>query len=66
MRTTVWICGTLGPPIIAVYFASSIGSIFGGWLFLGSRMKAGHTVNYGRKFAMIVCAILVQPLILVP
>jgi MFS transporter, ACS family, hexuronate transporter len=55
----------IGPPIIAIYFASSIGSIFGGWLS-GSRMKAGHTVNYGRKFAMIVCAILVQPLILVP
>jgi len=55
----------LGPPIIAIYFASSVGSIFGGWLS-GSRMKAGRTVNYGRKFAMLVCAILVQPLVLVP
>jgi len=55
----------LGPPIITIYFASSIGSIYGGWLS-GSRMKAGHTVNYGRKFAMLVCGLLVQPLILVP
>lgn len=55
----------LGPPIITIYFASSIGSIFGGWLS-GSRMNAGHTVNYGRKFAMIVCALAVQPLMLVP
>jgi len=52
-------------PIIAIYVASSIGSIGGGWLS-GSRMKAGHTVNYGRKFAMLICALLVQPLMLVP
>jgi ACS family hexuronate transporter-like MFS transporter len=55
----------LGPPIITIYFASSIGSICGGWLS-GIKMKAGHTVNYGRKFAMLVCALAVQPLILVP
>ena len=55
----------LGPPIITVYFASSVGSIFGGWLS-GSRMKVGHSVNYGRKFAMLICALAVQPLMLVP
>jgi MFS transporter, ACS family, hexuronate transporter len=52
-------------PIIVVYACSSVGSIAGGWLS-GFRMKQGHTVNYGRKFAMLVCAVCVLPILLVP
>jgi len=55
----------LGPPIIIVYFCSSFGSIMGGALS-GMQMKRGHTVNYGRKFAMLVCALLALPVMLVP
>ncbi len=55
----------LGPPIIIVYFCSSFGSILGGALS-GIQMKRGHTVNYGRKFAMLVCALLALPVMLVP
>ncbi len=55
----------LGPPIIIVYFCSSFGSIMGGGLS-GLQMKRGHTVNYGRKFAMLVCALLALPVMLVP
>jgi ACS family hexuronate transporter-like MFS transporter len=51
--------------IIAVYMVSSIGSIFGGALS-GWRMKQGHSVNSGRKFAMLLCAILVTPIVFVP
>ncbi len=51
--------------IVCVYAVSSVGSIAGGWLS-GFRMKQGHTVNYGRKFALLVCAICVLPVMLVP
>lgn len=52
-------------PIIVVYACSSVGSVAGGWLS-GFRMRQGHTVNYGRKFAMLLCAIAVLPIMLVP
>ena len=43
-------------PLIVVYSISSVGSIGGGWLS-GMRMKSGHSVNNGRKFALLVTAI---------
>jgi ACS family hexuronate transporter-like MFS transporter len=52
-------------PLIVVYSVSSVGSIAGGWLS-GGWMKRGHTVNYGRKLAMLVTAICVLPIMLVP
>ncbi|HEX4154697.1 MAG TPA: MFS transporter [Acidobacteriaceae bacterium] len=52
-------------PIVVVYAVSSVGSFLGGWLS-GMRMKRGHTVNSGRKFAMFVMAVCVVPLLLVP
>jgi ACS family hexuronate transporter-like MFS transporter len=51
--------------IVTVYAVSSIGSIGGGSLS-GWRMKQGHSVNSGRKFAMLVCALGVLPIIFVP
>ena len=51
--------------IVAVYAVSSIGSILGGGLS-GWRMKRGHSVNNGRKFALLVCALCVLPIMLVP
>ncbi len=55
----------LGPPIIIVYFCSSFGSVMGGALS-GFQMRRGHTVNYGRKFALLVCALCALPVMLVP
>ncbi len=55
----------LGPPIIAIYFCSSFGSVMGGALS-GLQMRRGHTVNYGSKFAMLVCALAALPVMLVP
>jgi len=51
--------------IVTVYLVSSVGSIGGGGLS-GWRMKQGHTVNSGRKFAMLLCALLVTPIVFVP
>ncbi len=51
--------------IVAVYAVSSFGSIAGGGLS-GFRMKQGHSVNAGRKFALLVCALSVVPVVLVP
>ena len=52
-------------PLIVIYSVSSVGSIAGGWLS-GWRMNHGHSVNSGRKFAMLVCALAVVPILLVP
>lgn len=50
-----------GPPLVAIYLLSDIGSIAGGWL--SSRlMKAGLTANRARKTAMFVCAVAVTPI----
>jgi MFS transporter, ACS family, hexuronate transporter len=51
--------------IVTVYVISTVGSIFGGSLS-GWLMKHGHSVNSGRKLAMLSMAILVLPLVLVP
>jgi hypothetical protein len=52
-------------PLIAIYSVSSVGSIAGGWLS-GMRMKRGHSVNNGRKFALLLMAVCVLPIMLVP
>ena len=51
---------SFGPPLVAVYLLSDIGSVAGGWM--SSRlMKAGKSVNYARKAAMLLSAIAVLP-----
>ncbi len=52
-------------PLIVIYTAATVGSITGGWLS-GFRMKHGHSVNSGRKFALLICAVCVLPIMLVP
>lgn len=51
---------TFGPPLVAVYVMSDIGSIWGGW-FSSNLMKKGKTANYARKLAMTICAVAVVP-----
>jgi ACS family hexuronate transporter-like MFS transporter len=51
--------------IVTVYLVSSFGSIAGGSLS-GWRMNRGHSVNSGRKFAMLLTALCVLPVIFVP
>ena len=50
-----------GPPLVAIYLLSDIGSVAGGWA--SSRMiKAGHSVNRARKMTMLICAFAVTPI----
>ena len=51
---------TFGPPVVAVYLLSDVGSIGGGWL--SSRfIKLGWTINRARKTTMLICAVLALP-----
>src|SRR6185437_2608529 len=52
-------------PTIVVYNASTIGSVFGGWLS-STLMKRGWPVNPARKTAMLTCAVAVLPVIYAP
>ncbi|WP_307089862.1 MFS transporter [Sphingomonas faeni] len=51
-----------GPPLVAIYLISDIGSVAGGWA--SSRlMKHGMSANKARKLTMLTCAILVMPIV---
>ncbi|MBW3617218.1 MAG: MFS transporter [Proteobacteria bacterium] len=51
---------TFGPPLVAIYLLSDVGSIGGGWL--SSRfLKAGMSLNKARKLTMLICALAVLP-----
>src|SRR3984957_2393462 len=52
----------LGPPIVAIYLISDVGSVGGGWIssFL---IKRGHSVKVARKMAMLICAVGVIPVV---
>jgi ACS family hexuronate transporter-like MFS transporter len=50
-----------GPPLVAIYLLSDVGSIFGGWM--SSRLlKAGRSLNVARKTTMLLCALAVVPI----
>lgn len=50
-------------PLIIIYALSSAGGIFGGALSSGF-IKQGKTVDFSRKMAILICAVLVFPLAL--
>ena len=53
-----------GPPFVVIYVMADFGSIGGGWL--SSRIiKSGYSINFGRKIALLVCALCVVPVVLV-
>jgi ACS family hexuronate transporter-like MFS transporter len=53
---------SFGPPLVAIYVLSDIGSVAGGW---GSSklMKLGRSVNAARKITMAICAVAVIPIV---
>ena len=53
---------SFGPPLIAIYLMSDVGSVGGGWLS-SALMKRGWTINKARKTTMLVCALLAMPVI---
>ncbi|MBI4659520.1 MAG: MFS transporter [Verrucomicrobia bacterium] len=50
----------LGPPLVAIYLMTDVGSIGGGWLS-SWLIKRGWSVNAARKTAMLACAVCVVP-----
>ena len=53
---------TFGPPLVAIYVVSDLGSVAGGWM--SSRLlRAGLTLNAARKWTMLLCALLVTPIV---
>jgi MFS transporter, ACS family, hexuronate transporter len=51
-------------PLIIIYVASIFGGIAGGWLS-SELIKKGRSVDYSRKTAILVCAIIVIPVLIV-
>jgi ACS family hexuronate transporter-like MFS transporter len=52
---------SFGPPLVAIYLLSDLGSVAGGWSS-SKLMKRGHTANFARKITMLACAFLVMPI----
>ncbi len=52
----------LALPLVIIYIAADVGSIGGGWLS-SALIKRGRSVNFGRKMAMLVCALCVVPMV---
>jgi ACS family hexuronate transporter-like MFS transporter len=53
---------SFGPPLVVVYVLSDVGSIAGGWIS-SSLMSVGFSLNTARKFAMLLAAVMVLPII---
>ena len=53
---------SFGPPLVAIYLMSDIGSVVGGW---GSSklMQSGRSANVARKTTMLICAFAVTPIV---
>lgn len=49
-------------PLIVIYAMASMGGIFGGALSSGL-MKSGRSVDFSRKTAILICAMLILPLV---
>ena len=54
----------IGLPILVIYLISDVGSVGGGWLSSGL-IRRGFSVNTGRKWAMLACAVCVVPIAVV-
>jgi ACS family hexuronate transporter-like MFS transporter len=51
---------SFGPPLIAIYLLSDVGSVSGGWLS-SKLITRGWTVNRARKTTMFLCALCALP-----
>ena len=64
-RTFHLTLGKSSLPVMVVYAACSVGSVYGGWLS-GAMLKRGKSVNAARKTAMLICALAVLPVLYAP
>ncbi len=55
----------LGPPLVAIYLMTDVGSIGGGWLS-SALIARGVAVLRARKLALLLCALLVVPIFAAP
>jgi ACS family hexuronate transporter-like MFS transporter len=53
---------SFGPPLIAIYLISDVGSVLGGYCS-SALLKRGASVNVARKFTLLLCALLVLPVL---
>jgi MFS transporter, ACS family, aldohexuronate transporter len=54
----------IGLPILVIYVISDLGSIGGGWLS-SSLIRRQFSINASRKWAMLICALIVVPVAVV-
>jgi MFS transporter, ACS family, hexuronate transporter len=54
---------SFGPPLVVVYLMSDFGSVAGGWLS-SSLLARGLPLHAARKYAMLICALAVTPIML--
>jgi ACS family hexuronate transporter-like MFS transporter len=54
---------SFGPPLVAIFVASDLGSIAGGWLS-SHLIHRGWPINRARKTVMLICALAVTPIFL--
>ena len=52
----------IGLPVMLIYLVSDVGSIGGGWLS-STMIHRGISVNFARKFAMLICSLIVAPIV---
>ncbi|MEO9132176.1 MAG: MFS transporter [Sphingomonas sp.] len=55
---------SFGPPLVAIYILSDVGSVIGGWASY-RMIRAGVTANRARKVTMLGCAFAVLPVVTV-
>jgi ACS family hexuronate transporter-like MFS transporter len=53
---------SFGPPLIAIYLISDVGSVLGGYSS-SALLKRGVNVNRARKLTLLTCALLVLPIL---
>jgi ACS family hexuronate transporter-like MFS transporter len=51
---------SFGPPLVAIYLLSDVGSVAGGWLS-SQFMKRGWSINKARKTTLLICALAATP-----
>lgn len=52
-------------PLIVIYSLAGAGGIAGGW-FSSRLIRSGRSIDFSRKFAILLCALIVMPVVLVP
>jgi MFS transporter, ACS family, hexuronate transporter len=54
--------GQIGLPIVAIYLIADAGSVVGGWIS-SALIHRGKSVNFARKFTMVLSAIAILPIV---